>query len=284
MVKAIGETIPMQKADSGSARYAFGCDRKRAWPAGASRPLSDGRGAGVAISNFPRGHSVGHRYWAELDAVPRNGTGDPMASPSVLERKGPARDSLAAIARRCWRLALRGARSRRRSAIDCLEALRSAEANNEPILTRRHYPGRDAAPVPLRDLDVAGLNPPLSRLASHGALARIAQVNRSHSGWRPTPLRFGPTLLAGAKKIDRDLQLIALASKRLLHCLKPLQQAFRRQLFFGQLLRIVWESSGAAFIAPVHRKWRRNPLQSQKTRLEMAPPSDLPGHAVGQRD
>jgi hypothetical protein len=132
MVKAIGETIPMQKADSGSARYAFGCDRKRAWPAGASRPLSDGRGAGVAISNFPRGHSVGHRYWAELDAVPRNGTGDPMASPSVLERKGPARDSLAAIARRCWRLALRGARSRRRSAIDCLEALRSAKQTISP--------------------------------------------------------------------------------------------------------------------------------------------------------
>src|SRR6202046_5311175 len=82
------------EADGCAVRYAFGGDRKRAWPGAASRPLSDGRGSGVTISNFSRNPSPGHEHGTDLDPLPRNGAGDSMGSPSVFGRKGSAHDSL----------------------------------------------------------------------------------------------------------------------------------------------------------------------------------------------
>jgi hypothetical protein len=98
---------PDAKARIGSDGDAFGCRGKRAWRGAASRPLSNGRGSGVTISNFSSNPFAGHGDRPDLDPVSRNGAGHSMASPSVFGWNGPASDSLAAVAGRRWRIALR---------------------------------------------------------------------------------------------------------------------------------------------------------------------------------
>jgi hypothetical protein len=98
---------PDAKARIGSAGDAFGCRGKRAWRGAASRTLSNGRRSGVTISNFSSNPFAGHGDRPDLDPVSRNGAGDSMASPSVFGWNGPPSDSLAAVAGRRWRIALR---------------------------------------------------------------------------------------------------------------------------------------------------------------------------------